>query len=463
MGTGTDRYSRVRRIATGGMGEVWLAHDELLHRDVAVKYLKREYADDEGARTRFLHEARNAAALLHPAIATVFDFGESEVEDGLPYLVMEYVEGRTLADLLSGGRPLDAEQARALVAQAADGLAAAHAIGLVHRDVKPGNLMIRPDGAVKITDFGIARAGDGLGLTETGQLIGTPSYLSPEQASGQSATPASDVYALGVVLFECLTGRRPYQADSPVAIALAHVREPVPDLPAEVPADLAEVTRRAMAKHPEERFADGAAFAAALHALGPEPTMVLTAPVPLAPLTDPMTDPVIEPVTEPVTGAPTAVLTEPSHDVPARQRVLAAVQGRVIWLVLAVLALVGVVGVVAALSSGGDAGQAPPPAPTTTSGPTASATTPATVTVDPAAYVGKPVADVRAALTALGLRSRVETVANPGGHPQGIVATLRPTGSVRVGTTVTIGVWGAVPPPPGKHDGGKHHDGKGKH
>jgi serine/threonine-protein kinase len=370
--------------------------------------------------------------LHHPGIATVFDFGESETEDGLPFLVMEYVDGRTLSAILTGGA-LDPATARDYILQAATALAEAHSRDLVHRDIKPGNLLVTDDGVVKITDFGIARAGDGMALTETGQLIGTPSYISPEQAEGQAATPASDVYALGVVLFECLTGRRPYVADSPVAIALAHVREPIPDLPPEVPEGLAAVTTRALAKDPAERYPDAAALAAALEALAPEQTMVL-------------------PVTETATAAP-------APDRPASWR-----RGGVVAVaVLAVIAL----GVAALLADGDGTKDTPAPGSATPS----QSVSPGTVQVDPAAYVGKPVAEVRAALTALGLDSRRVSVDNPGGRTAGTVAALQPTGAVAVGTTITLEVWGAAPedatdgggkPEPDKGKGKGNDKGKGK-
>jgi serine/threonine protein kinase len=421
----TDRYTRRYRIATGGMGEVWLAHDEVLDRDVAVKYLKQEYADDEGSHTRFLVEARSAASLHHPGIATVFDFGESSLEGSPPFLVMEYVDGRPLSELLADGRPLDPERARDLIVQAARGLAEAHAAGLVHRDVKPANLMVTSDGVVKITDFGIARAGDGVALTGTGQLVGTPSYISPEQAEGQSATPASDVYALGVVLFECLTGRRPFEAESPVAIALAHVREPIPELPPEVPEDLAAVTTRALAKHPEDRYPDAAAMADALAGATSTNTVEFAAPL------------------APAGGGPVPRLRWPL--------ILTGLSALVIVVAL----------IVASLQDGGTETDNTPPAGSTPSVPRVSSTT-GTVLVDPAAYVGKPVATVQAALAALGLKTRVVNVDNPGGHAAGTVSALRPTGAVPTGTIVTLEVWKPAPtdtPKPGK---GKGH-GKGNH
>jgi eukaryotic-like serine/threonine-protein kinase len=282
--TYADRAGRYRlddRIATGGMGEVWRATDTVLDRRVAVKLLKQEHADEPVFRSRFETEARHAAGLHHPGVAQVYDFGSGD-EHSLPFLVMEYVEGQPLSALLRPGESMDPAAVSSLLAAAGDALGAAHLQGIVHRDVKPGNLLVTPDRQVKVTDFGIARATGSVALTRTGEVLGTPQYISPEQAEGRPATPASDVYSLGAVGFECLAGRRPFVAETPVATALAHLRQPVPELPAAVPADLAGVVRRAMAKDPAERYGDGAAFAAAIRGAAGSLTVAPTAPMALS-------------------------------------------------------------------------------------------------------------------------------------------------------------------------------------
>jgi serine/threonine protein kinase len=258
------RYRLSGRIAVGGMGEVWRGTDELLDRPVAVKLLSAAHASDDSFRARFRAEARYAASLSHPHIAQVFDYGEMSdtdtVPDDLPsggaYLVMELVQGDPLSALIAQQERLSVSDSLRIVSQAADALSAAHEAGIVHRDIKPGNLLVTPDGTTKITDFGIARAmwaAQASHLTQTGMVMGTASYVSPEQATGGTITSASDIYSLGVVAYECLTGTPPFTAETPVAIAVAHMHRPVPPLPADVPAPVAELVINMLAKPPEER------------------------------------------------------------------------------------------------------------------------------------------------------------------------------------------------------------------
>jgi tRNA A-37 threonylcarbamoyl transferase component Bud32 len=243
------RYQLDARLATGGMGEVWRGRDLVLDRPVAVK-LRRADQGSEQDRARFRAEARHSAGLSHPGIASVYDYGEQD--DGSSWLVMELVEGETLSAVLARG-PLDVPTTLDVVGQAALALEAAHTAGVVHRDVKPGNLLVRPDGTVKVTDFGIAYAAGSTPLAEAGTVVGTVYYLSPEQARGGEVTGASDVYALGVVAYECLTGRRPFDGDDPDAIATAHLRQAPPPLPPELPERVRDLVLAAMAKDPADR------------------------------------------------------------------------------------------------------------------------------------------------------------------------------------------------------------------
>ncbi|MFP5370404.1 MAG: serine/threonine protein kinase [Actinomycetes bacterium] len=261
------RYEITAPIATGGMGEVWRARDRVLDRTVAAKVLRSEYMSDPSFLARFRNEARHTAALTHPNIASVHDYGETMDDTGtqqLAFLVMEYVEGHPLVTILHDEGRLPADWTLHVLGQSAEGLSAAHRAGVVHRDIKPGNLIVRPDGVVKLTDFGIAQARDAAPLTRTGMVVGTAQYLSPEQAQGMEVTAASDVYSLGVVGYECLSGERPFDGASQVAIALAHINRPPPPLPADVPPAVRPLIERALAKDPADRFPDGAAFAEAI-------------------------------------------------------------------------------------------------------------------------------------------------------------------------------------------------------
>jgi eukaryotic-like serine/threonine-protein kinase len=248
-----DRYLLVERIATGGMGEVWRGSDQLLGRPVAIKMLAAVHAGDEQFRARFRAEARYASSLSHSGITRVFDYGEQSPLGG-PYLVMELVDGQPLSEILERYGRLDPYVVLDIVAQAARALDAAHRAGIVHRDIKPGNLLITADGTAKITDFGIAKASaPDVSLTATGIVMGTALYVSPEQATGAPLAGASDVYSLGVVAYECLAGDPPFIADQPLAIAIMHKHDPVPPLPPDVPRPIADLVYAMLAKEPGGR------------------------------------------------------------------------------------------------------------------------------------------------------------------------------------------------------------------
>ena len=426
-----DRYELGALLASGGMGRVWRGRDTVLNRPVAVKILRSEFTGDASFVARFRAEAQHAAALHHPNIASVFDYGEVE-ENGeqLAYLVMELVDGESLAALLARKRQLDVPTSLRILRGTAAALAVAHSAGLVHRDVKPGNVLVAHDGTVKITDFGIAWSASSVPLTRTGQVIGTAHYLSPEQAQGGRATPASDVYALGAVVYECLAGRRAFEGENSVQIAVKQIREQPEPLPDTIPADVRALVDRAMAKDPAQRFPDGDALLRAVdetlagrppaaHDAGPTGTAVM--PLPVLPPDDDR---------------------HVSIPPPERRRPTGLIAGAAAAILL-IAALVGGIGVL----SGGDGESSAATTTTTAEQPSTAAQTPPTVTLDPAAYLGRPVTEVQAELTALGLTVALQPV-QTADVAEGAVTALTPTDGLLAGATVTVSHAVAPPAPP---------------
>ncbi|RRR96440.1 serine/threonine-protein kinase [Glycomyces terrestris] len=278
-----QRYRLRERIAVGGMGEVWRAEDTVLERTVAVKAMLPSLLSEPGFTQRFTAEAKTVAALTHPHIVNVHDFGNADLPSGesTAYLVMEYVEGKSLADLIAERGRIDARELMPIIAATAEALHHAHVHGVIHRDIKPGNILVRDgNGRAVLTDFGIARSGASGDLTQTGAVMGTASYIAPEQAEGTGVLPASDMYSLGVVAFHGLTGHRPFQAENPIELALHHVRTPAPPLPEDIPPGVRSFVARAMTKDPHLRFATGAEMAAAaLTAVDAPPATSVMPPV----------------------------------------------------------------------------------------------------------------------------------------------------------------------------------------
>lgn len=412
------RYRLAERIATGGIGEVWRGLDVLLERPVAIKLLRAEHVADPWALARFRAEARHAGALSHHGIARIYDYGAADPPHP-PYLVMELVAGLSLAELLAGG-PLDPAHAMDVIAQAAAGLGAAHLAGLVHCDIKPGNLLLTPDGQVKIADFGIAQVAGVWPDPGPGILLGTPAYLAPELVAGAPATAASDLYALGIVAYECLAGM-PAFAGTPSELMLAHRDLPVPPLPASVPAEVAALVAELTAKNKAARPASANEVARRAGALRDHLSGLPAAsqrswpsPRPATTLTDlPL------PLKAGRTGRPGL---RPSSRL--------AIIGGLATVALAVLGLM----VAIALTAASPGRQAAAPARAVVGRPVAAVRT---VEVPTAQLAGQPVGAVRRQLQQLGLSVRVFSVRTDQ-QPAGTVLSVLPSGLMPVGGVVTV-------------------------
>ncbi|PJJ73734.1 serine/threonine-protein kinase [Diaminobutyricimonas aerilata] len=457
------RYQLSSRVAIGGMGEVWQATDLVIGRTVAIKILKDEYLGDPNFLERFRSEARHAALVNHEGIANVFDYGE---EEGSAFLVMELVPGEALSAVLERERILSTDRVLDIVAQTASALQAAHAAGLVHRDIKPGNLLITPDGRVKITDFGIARIADQVPLTATGQVMGTVQYLSPEQASGHPASPSTDIYSLGIVAYEALAGRRPFTGESQVAIAMAQINETPPDLPATVSEPVRNLVLSCIAKRPEERPASAQHLARAAQALrrGDVNGAAASVPAVLGAAA------VIGGATAATTAIPggmtsaTRVLSATPLDEPPAETTPTETRKRSAWtwplIALVVLLAIIVVGGIIALvvqqnnarDGGGDASRSPsasapstPPAP---SSPSAEPEPEAVPLGNGSQFIGMTEEEFRAEIANLGLVADVQTGnAAESADQVGTVYSVNPTGNVQEGTTITGTIYGPLATP----------------
>ncbi|WP_026421821.1 serine/threonine-protein kinase [Actinokineospora inagensis] len=459
-----DRYRLARRLAVGGMGEVWEAADTRLDRPVAVKVLKPELCGDAEFLHRFRTEARTTASINHPGIASVHDYGETAaIVDGpedTAYLVMELVEGEPLAAILAKEGRIGADRTLDILEQAGHALQAAHERGYVHRDVKPGNILITPAGVVKLTDFGIAKAADAAPVTRSGMVMGTAHYIAPEQALGHEAEPASDVYSLAVVGYECLSGRRPFLSENAVTVAMMHIRDIPPPLPPDVPPGARAVVEATLVKDPRQRYGSGGEFAAAVAAIRaglPLPTpsgLAMAAAHRGGPATG--THPGL-PVVPPHPGAPGA----PGYPLPQHpQR-----HGRTgLWVAIGILAVALVLalafGLPAIFGKGGGPDNEVPGTPRTTSavspgetvepgGPPAGQPTTRTkpedtddgkVAVMPTRYAKRPAGEVADELARLGVSPRVltETGVVPEDPGTCLVYEISPMGRVPLGTPVTI-------------------------
>ncbi len=455
-----NRYTLLERVAVGGMSEVWRARDDVLQRTVAVKILGRQLLGSSEFASRFRAEARHSASLSHPGVASVYDYGE----DGeRAFLVMEFVDGESLSTLLARTPIPPLTATLSILSQTAEALHAAHSAGITHRDVKPGNIMITPAGVTKVTDFGIARATGAIAVTAVGQVLGTPQYMSPEQAAGREVGPASDVYSLGVVAYEALAGRRPFTESTPLALALAHVNSAPPMLPATVPPGVRAIVERAMSKDPARRQPSAAVLAAELRAQQmrrtPPPAGDSLAPTQPMPL-------------EREAATARHVVLEAGGVVQSRRRaaVVAVVAAAVLASVLLIaftrrnqsttlLASTRATGLVSTAKPASTIGAAEPTivpaasvisatattapptvAPTvapTTVAPTTQPTISATIVVNPQSYLGRPAADVQRELEALGF-TVVQQTGKGKARTGDSVIEVRPAGNLVPGSNITL-------------------------